>query len=168
MRSVSSSSEGGDTAISHVQRLLPFTEQITLIHRKPTLRSIPGIPHKATETGNLSILLGARVEKILGSTHLEGVLVSTAGEETSRNIPADAVIMATGRVPNSFLLQNLGLTLDSKGHVVTDMWQKTRLPGILAIGDLSSPLKMIVTAVAQAAVASHEAYIQIRKPYWGE
>jgi thioredoxin reductase (NADPH) len=159
---------GGDTAISHVRRLLPFAEQITLIHRKPTLRSIPGIPDEAMDTGNPSILLGARVEKILGSTHLEGVLVSTAGVEASRCIPADDVVMATGRMPNSFLLRNLGLKLDSKGHVVTDMWQKTCLPGILAVGDVSSHLKMIITAVAQAAVASHEAYIQIRKPYWGE
>jgi thioredoxin reductase (NADPH) len=159
---------GGDTAISHVQRLLPFAEHVTLIHRKPTLRSIPGIPEEMIEAGNLTVLLGARVEKILGSFRMEGIQVRTAGEEVPCNIPADAVIVGTGRVPNSISLRNLGLRLDSKGHVVTDERQRTSQPGILAIGDLSSQLKMIVTAVAQAAVASQEAYTQIRKPYWKE
>jgi thioredoxin reductase len=42
----------------------------------------------------------------------------------------------------------------------------TNIPRILAIGDISSPLKMIVTAVAQAAVAAHQAYVEVRSPYW--
>ena len=33
-------------------------------------------------------------------------------------------------------------------------------------GDISSPVKMIVTAVAQAAVAAHQAYVEVRSPYW--
>lgn len=159
---------GGDTAISHVQRVLPFAEHVTLVHRNPTLRSIAGIPEEMIGAGNLTVLLGARVERILGSSHLESVQVKTAREEASRDIPADAVIVGTGRVPNSIALGDLGLPLDSKGHVISDSRQRTGLPGILAIGDLSSPLKMIITAVAQAAVASEEAYLQIRKPYWSE
>jgi thioredoxin reductase len=47
-----------------------------------------------------------------------------------------------------------------------DPWQRTNIPRILAIGDISSPPKMIVTAVAQAAVAAHQAYVEVRSPYW--
>ncbi len=159
---------GGDTAISHVQRLLPFAEHVTLVHRKHALRSIPGILEEMTAGGNLMVLLDTQVERILGSFRLDGIQVRTAGEEVPRNIPADALIIGTGRVPNSIFLRNLGLMLDSRGHVVTDEKQRTGLPGFLAIGDLSSQFKMIVTAVAQAAVASQEAYIQIRNPYWKE
>jgi thioredoxin reductase len=65
-----------------------------------------------------------------------------------------------------FILRSLGVSLDSKDHVVGDPWQRTNIPHFLAIGDISSPLKMIVTAVAQAAVAAHEAYVEVRSPYW--
>jgi thioredoxin reductase len=47
-----------------------------------------------------------------------------------------------------FILRSLGVSLDSKDHVVGDPWQRTNIPHFLAIGDISSPLKMIVTAVA--------------------
>jgi len=44
--------------------------------------------------------------------------------------------------------------------------QRTNIPRFFAMGDISSPLKMIVTAVAQAAVAAHQAYVEVRSPYW--
>lgn len=37
-------------------------------------------------------------------------------------------------------------------------------PGILAVGDVPSHLKMIVTAVAQAAIAAHRTCLDIRNP----
>ena len=64
------------------------------------------------------------------------------------------------------MFRNLDLAIDPKGQVAADFWQRTSIPGILAAGDVSSPLKMIVTAVAQAAAAAHEAYREIRSPYW--
>jgi thioredoxin reductase (NADPH) len=74
--------------------------------------------------------------------------------------------MAVGTKPNFALFRDLGVSLDSKGQVVADPWQRTNIPRFLAIGDISSPLKMIVTAVAQAAVAAHQAYVEVRSPYW--
>jgi thioredoxin reductase len=65
------------------------------------------------------------------------------------------------------LFRDLGVSLGPGGQIVTDPWQRTSLPRFYAVGDVSSPLKMIVTAVAQAATAAHQAYVEIRSPYWG-
>lgn len=159
---------GGDTAVSHVQRLFPFAERVTLVHRKPFLRAIPGLPREARDAENVEVLRNTRVERILGSSAVEGVRVRTDAEGPYRDLSADAVIIATGRVPNSAWMQRLGLALDGKGQVRTDESQKTSVPWILAAGDVSSSLRMIVTAVGQAAVAAQEAYEQIRTPYWRE
>lgn len=155
---------GGDTAVSHVQRLFPFAERVTLIHRKPLLRAVPGLPPEVREAENVEVLRNARAERILGSFAVEGVRVRTNADGPYRDVPADAVIIATGRVPNSALMRHLGLALDGKGQVRTDEAQKTSVPWILAAGDVSSSLRMIVTAVGQAAVAAHEAYEQLRTP----
>jgi thioredoxin reductase (NADPH) len=154
---------GGDTAISHVQRLLGVAERVTLVHRKPLLRSAEGLSAEVLRAESLDVLLNTVVEEILGTSRVEGVRLRQGANGQTRNLPAEAVIVAAGRVPNSVLFRNLGLALDSQGQIVTEYWQKTNLPRILAIGDVTARLKMIITAVAQAAVAAHEAHAQI---YW--
>ncbi len=62
------------------------------------------------------------------------------GETT---IEADLLLLATGRRPNSDLL-NLaatGVTTDARHLVVVDEYQETVVPGIYALGDISSPLR---------------------------
>jgi len=157
---------GGDTAVSHVQRLVGIADRVTLVHRQAGLRSQFGLPGAVAEARNLGILLGTAAEEILGSARVEGVRMKDLADGRIFDVPADAVIIAAGRVPNTILFRSLGLRMDSKGQVVTDAWQKTSAARILAAGDVSSPLKMIITAVAQAAAAAHEAYLEIRAPYW--
>lgn len=156
---------GGDTAISHVHRLVGVAEQVTLIHRKPLLRSTEGLSAEALRAENLEVLFDTVVEEILGTSRVEGVRLRQEANGRTRDLPAEVVIVAAGRVPNSVLFRNLGLTLDPIGQIVTEDWQKTSVHRILAIGDVTSRLKMIITAVAQAAVAAHEAHAQI---YWKE
>ncbi len=153
---------GGDTAVSHVQRLLPSAARVTLVHRKTLLRAVPGLPPEVREAENVEVLSDTRVERILGSGAAEGVRVRMGADGPARNLPADAVILATGRIPNSVLMKRLGISLDGSGQVRTDESQRTSLPWILAAGDVTSSLKMIVTAVGQAAVAAHEAHAQLR------
>jgi len=157
---------GGDTAVSHVQRLDGIADRVTLVHRQAGLRSQHGFPEPAARSRSLDILLCTAAEEILGSERVESVRMKDLGDGRIFDVPADAVIVAAGRVPNTTLFRDLGLRVDSKGQVVTDAWQKTSTARILAVGDVSSPLKMIITAVAQAAAAAHEAYMEIRAPYW--
>jgi len=156
---------GGDTALSHVQRLRGVASRITLAHRQETLRS----EYEASEEfegDGVEVLLQTAVETILGAERVEGVRLKDLPTGKTRDLPADAVVMAVGVKPNFALFQDLGVSRDSKGQIATDPWQRTSLPRFFAIGDVSSPLKMIVTAVAQAATAAHQAYVDVRSPYW--
>src|SRR5574341_1527503 len=156
---------GGDTAVSHARRLDGVADSVTLIHRQSALRAQHGPLKAMEEMGRVSLLLGTSVEAILGTHWVEGVRAKNVSSGHTFDIPADAVVVAAGRAPNTVLLGDLGIDLDARGQVTTDVWQKTSVPRILAIGDVSSPLKMIITAVAQAAAAAHESYVQIRSPY---
>jgi thioredoxin reductase (NADPH) len=157
---------GGDTAISHLQRLQGIASHITLVHRRKSLRSEYGVPEIQDGDGDVAIFLETAVDTILGDDRVMGVRLKDLASGKTRDLPADAVVMAVGTKPNFTLFRDLGVFLDSKGHVVADPWQRTNIPRILAIGDISSPLKMIVTAVAQAAMAAHQAYVEVRSPYW--
>ena len=157
---------GGDTALSHVQRLSGIASRITLIHRQNTLHTSHGLPEEFDPEGGAEILLTSAVETFLGTDFVEGVRVRNLVSGEVSDLPADAVIMAVGRKPNTVIFRDLDLAMDEKGQVVADRWQKTNVPGILAVGDVSSHIKMIITAVAQAATAAHQAYLEIRNPYW--
>ena len=64
--------------------------------------------------------------------------------------PYDAVLWAVGRVPNSDSLDlaAAGVHLDEAGHVVTDAWQTTNVPGISAVGDVTERPQLTPVAVA--------------------
>ena len=156
---------GGDTAFSHVERLSGIASRITLVHRQKEPRSTVASPAEL-ERKKVEVLLHHTVESILGSESVTGVRLRNARTGEERDLPADAVVMAIGTKPNSALLRELNVSMDWTGQVVTDRWQRTTVPGVFAVGDVSSQLKMIVTAVAQAATAAHQAYAEIRAPYW--
>ncbi len=157
---------GGDTAVSVVQRLRGIASRITLVHRQDSLRAVDGLPGDASARDGIDVALRCTVEAIFGGRRVEGVRVKDHGTGEERLIPADAVVLAVGRKPNTAMFRDLDLAIDARGQVVADFWQRTSVRGILTAGDVSSPLKMIVTAVAQAAAASHEAYREVRSPYW--
>jgi len=157
---------GGDTAVSVVQRLHGVASRTTLVHRHESLRTTQGLHDEMTGGNGVEVLLECAVAAIFGGRSVEGVKVRNLSTGEERDIPADAVVLAVGRKPNTAMFRDLDLAIDAKGQVAADIWQRTSVPGILAVGDVSSPLKMIVTAVAQAAAAAHEAYREIRAPYW--
>ncbi len=72
-------------------------------------------------------------------------------------IRADELLVATGRVPNGEQLgvTNTGVQLDDRGYVVVDEYQRTGVPGIWALGDISNPMQLKHTANAEQRAVSH-------------
>lgn len=64
--------------------------------------------------------------------------------------PFDAVLWATGRVPNTdrLGLAGIGVTCDAKGFVQTDAFQNTSVPGITALGDVTAHPALTPVAVS--------------------
>ncbi|MDB6163451.1 MAG: gor [Xanthomonadaceae bacterium] len=77
------------------------------------------------------------------------VLRDTHNRDTE---PFDAVILATGRVPNSddMGLEDAGVALDAAGRIVVDALQATTVQGVYAIGDVASDIALTPVAIAAA------------------
>lgn len=62
----------------------------------------------------------------------------------------DEVIIATGRSPATIDLglEKIGLTLDAHGFIPVDAFQNTEIPGIYAIGDVTSAKALTPVAIA--------------------
>ena len=73
--------------------------------------------------------------------------------DNGHTLNADALLVATGRMPNADLLdaEQAGVDLED-GRVVVDQYQRTTARGIFALGDVSSPYQL-------KHVANHEARV---------
>lgn len=84
------------------------------------------------------------------SLHLEG----PSGSEV---VEAESLLIATGRVPNSDLLDVAasGIATDANGKIVVDETQRTSVPGVWALGDISSPYELKHVANHESRVVQH-------------
>jgi thioredoxin reductase (NADPH) len=89
----------------------------------------------------------------------EGVLLTVENTKTGEQsrLTTDGVFVSIGRRPATALFRE-ELLLDEEGYIVADETTKTNLPGVYAVGDVrQKPLRQIVTAVGDGAVAAHYA-----------
>jgi mycothione reductase len=72
------------------------------------------------------------------------------------HLHADALLVATGRVPNGDLLDAGQAGIDVEGgRVRVDEYQRTSAPGVFALGDVSSPYELKHVANHEAHVVAH-------------
>ncbi|MEU9860675.1 mycothione reductase [Streptomyces sp. NPDC047971] len=72
-------------------------------------------------------------------------------------VEADMLLVAAGRVPNSDLLdlESAGVATHDDGRVVVDSHQRTTAEGVLALGDICSPVPLKHVANREAEVVAH-------------
>jgi len=77
--------------------------------------------------------------------------------EHSDDIEADAILVATGRIPNSdeLDLAAAGFDLTADGRVVVDAHQQTSVHNVYALGDISSPYQLKHVANHESRVVAH-------------
>ncbi|MGE5268581.1 MAG: glutathione-disulfide reductase [Thiohalocapsa sp.] len=95
----------------------------------------------------------ARIEK---APH-EGYSVYT---EIGQEISADLVMYATGRGPNTrgLGLDAVGVKTNERGAVLVDEWQKTSIPNIYAVGDVTDRLNLTPVAIAEGRAIAETLY----------
>jgi glutathione reductase (NADPH) len=80
-------------------------------------------------------------------------------------LEADAVLYATGRIPNvaGLGLEAAGLALSPHGAIPVDDDYRTAVPHILAIGDVTARLQLTPVALAEAMVVVDQLFGQGRR-----
>jgi dihydroneopterin aldolase len=133
---------GGDDAFEHVALLAPVARSVTLVHRSLAFRARPALLAEVLRQGgpadahtptpihaNVTLLTGARLDAILGETAVRGVRVD------ARALPADVVFRCIGPEPDT---TDHGVPRRPDGAVDVDALQRSRRPGVFAVGDACS------------------------------
>jgi len=115
------------TVIEAMERILPVEDE-----------EISKTAQKAFEKRGIRFRLAAKVQKLARTKSGVSLSLETAGK--AETLEADVAIVAVGISGNveNLGLEDIGLTLD-RGHVVTDGYGVTNVPGLYAIGDVAGP-----------------------------
>lgn len=153
---------GGNSAAADALLLSRIAQKVVLIHRRDTLRAARAYHEPLRQAGNLEFRWNSTVEELLRQEdRLTGLRLRDKNTGAESLLPCDAVFVSIGRQPASGLVKGQ-LALDPAGYITADETTRTSLPGVYAAGDVrTKPLRQVVTAVADGAVAAHmaEAYL---------
>jgi len=115
---------------------------------------------RALEEKGAVIRREAKVKEIRGEERVASVLISSAaGEE---DVPVAAVFIFR-EIPAGPLFAKAGIALDHKQCVAVDRFQRTKLPGGFAAGDITCGGLQVVAAAGEGCVAAMQALIHLRK-----
>ena len=145
---------GGDTAVTDALFLSRICAQVYLIHRRDTLRASKSYLETVRSTENLTFIPDSVIKSFLHEKKVTGVEIENVQTGEVSEILCDGVFIAVGRTPNTGLFSGQ-LDMDEGGYIIAGETTKTSVPGVFAVGDLrTKPLRQIVTAAADGAVAS--------------
>ncbi|PNV80879.1 MAG: thioredoxin-disulfide reductase [Dictyoglomus turgidum] len=148
---------GGDSAVEEAIYLTKFAEEVTIIHRRDTLRAEKITQQRAFSNPKIKFLWSHVVKAIEGEKKVERLVLEDLKTGETRIFPVDGVFIYVGLIPNTELFKDI-LNLDPNGFIITDEKMHTSMPGIYAAGDVRGKvLRQIVTAVADGAIAGMEA-----------
>ena len=157
---------GGDSALDEAEVLANFASQVILFHRGDTLRAQMVLQDRVLAKENVEIQWNKAAVEIPGEAGATGVRVrDTVTEETSL-VDLNGVFVYIGLEPNTLFLQGV-VALDNAGHISTNLWMATEVPGVFAAGDIRQhSAAQLVTAAGDGATAAIAAFRYIRERHW--
>ena len=153
---------GGDTALQDAQYLSNLCENVTILHWRNEFRAAKRLQDKARGLSNVTMMtpyVPVSIQQKEGM--VSGLIAEHVETKEQKRIDCDGIFIAAGYLPQNEMVKGQ-VTLTEAGYIQTDARKKTNLPGVYAIGDISTtPLRQVVTACADGAVAvaSAEQYL---------
>ena len=149
---------GGNTAVEEAVYLARFASKVTLIHRRDRFRADKAAVDRAVDTPNITVVMDSVVESIDGGDMVESVTVKNVHTGATKAIAIAGVFLFVGVEPNTSFLDG-GFEQAEGGWLKTDERMCSSVPGVFVAGDVrASPLRQIVTAAGDGAVAAMSAY----------
>ncbi|WP_171033023.1 thioredoxin-disulfide reductase [Qipengyuania marisflavi] len=152
---------GGNTAVEEALYLTNHSDDVTLIHRRDSLRSERILQERLFANPKIKVLWNKAVESFEGNpasgglTHLK--LRDTATGEDSE-LHADGAFVAIGHAPATELFKGK-LPMDDGGYLEVEAGTpKTAIPGVFACGDvMDHTYRQAVTAAGTGCMAALDA-----------
>lgn len=156
---------GGDSAVTEALHLHHMGVDVTLIHRRDTLRAQKHLVKNIIDN-NIPVLWNTEVKEIRGEEKVQELVLYDNQSKETTTLDTDGVFIAIGYAPSVGLAKKIGLELTPEGYIKRDSHHRTNIPGIYSAGDVEGGYKQIVTAAGQGSEAALAIFEDLINPYW--
>jgi len=152
---------GGNTAVEEALFLTNFATDVTLIHRRDSLRADKTNQMRIEQHPKTRIIWDSVVEEVLGAGEpkiVSGVRLKNLKTGAMDTIDADGLFIAIGHTPATEIFRGQ-LDMDEEGYIRTAPDStKTSITGVFAAGDVKDKIfRQAVTAAGMGCMAALEA-----------
>ena len=156
---------GGNTAVEEALYLANIASEVTLVHRRDTLRSEKILQKhlfEKVEEGKVKILWNTTLEEVLGDkTGVTGMRVKNTQTDETQDIAVHGVFVAIGHKPNTSIFEG---QLDMKGGYLKVQSgtegnaTQTSIEGVFAAGDVMDHVyRQAITSAGTGCMAALDA-----------
>lgn len=152
---------GGNTAVEEALYLSKIAKNVTLIHRRDSLRAEKTLQKKLFANSKIKIVWNTVLEEVRGTAEprcVTGAILKNCIDGSSQQEKYDGIFIAIGHSPNSGFVSSF-LEVDDEGYILTTPGStKTNIAGIFAAGDVQDKIyRQAVTAAGTGCMAALEA-----------
>ena len=139
---------GGYIGLEFASMYASFGSQVTVLESYPELiaredRDIAASVKETLEKKGIVFRMNAKVQSVNHTSEKAIVAFTDSQMNEAFELEADAVLLATGRRPNTqgLHLEAAGVEVDARGAIIVDEYLKTTNPAIRAVGDVKGGLQ---------------------------
>ncbi len=149
---------GSNAALTAALLLSEYAKKVCIIYRKEKFfRAEPTWISQVEKNKKVEIIFNANIKEIYGINSVNRVKL-----DTKKDLKVDGVFVEIGSIPDEKISKQLKLKTE-ENYIVVDKKQQTSLEGVYAAGDITNnPLKQVITACGEGAIAATSAYEEIR------
>mgnify|MGYP002623157079 CR=1 FL=1 len=153
---------GGNTAVEEALYLSNLAKQVTLIHRRDSLRAERILQQRLLAAKNIAVIWDSVAEEVLGTEGklraVRALAIRNVKTGERRELPVDGVFVAIGHDPATALFKGQ-IEMDAEGYILTTPGStRTSVPGVFAAGDVQDRIfRQAVTAAGTGCMAALEA-----------
>ena len=157
---------GGDSALDEALVLTEFASKVVVFHRGDELAAQQVLRDRVAANPKIEVRYNTTVDEVLGGGAVDGISITDVESGETSRVDLSGLFIYVGLDPNSSCLDGL-LELDGGGHVPTDVWMRTPLPGLLAAGDVrQGSAAQLVTSAGDGATAAIAAQRYVKGAAW--
>ena len=150
---------GGDTAMEEAIYLSKLATQVTVIHRRDTLRASKVMQDKAMSLPNISFIWDTEVIDIkdVDKGAVSALVLQHRKTGERSELAVDGVFIGIGHTPNTALFKGQ-LAMHDNGYLKTHDGSRTSVSGVFAAGDVQDHIyRQAVTAAGSGCMAAIDA-----------
>lgn len=155
---------GGNSAIMAALMLAEHARKVYVIHRSDSFRAEPVMLERAKQNPKIEIVAGFNITEIRGGKKVEKLALDKE-YDGSMELVLDGLFVEIGMVPNGVLLKDLGVAIDTQGHIVIDAGGSTNVPGLYAAGDVttgSNGMRQVLSAASEGMIGASSIFNFLR------